>query len=339
MQPPIQRRALQRLIFAVTALVVLVLIGVAGYRSIEGLSIVDALYMVVITLSTVGFGEVHPLSQTGRLFTIGLIVAGGGLAALTVSGLAEFIVSGEWRAHWEHQRRVHMLANLSEHTIICGYGRVGRHIAHGLQAEGLPFVVIDPSVEKIASLHEAGYLALQGDGAHDRNLQVAGIGRARGLVAAANSDAENVFIVLTARSLRPDLLILARANHEEAEPKLLRAGANRVILPYSITARRMVTMLVRPDVGDFLEEVVHATGLDLLLEQVEIAASSTLAGQTLAQAQFRDRIGITVLAYKAPGGDVKQSLTSDTVLQAKGQLVVLGTREQLQELAAVARGR
>ena len=336
MEPALQRRALRRFVFSATALVVLVAIGAAGYRWIEGMSAVDALYMAVITLSTIGFGEVEPLSPIGRLFTVGLIVAGGGLAALTLSGVAEFVLSGEWRARWEHRRRSRMMAHLAHHTIICGYGRVGRQIAHDLQAEGLPFVVIDPSPVKIATIQEAGYLALQGDAAHDINLQQAGIDRARSLVAAANTDAENVFIVLTARSLRPDLLILARANYEESEPKLLRAGADRVILPYSITARRMVTILVRPDVADFLDEVSHASGMELLVEQVAIAASSTLAGQTLAQARLSNRLGITVLAYKPAGGALKQSPTPETVLEAAGTMIVLGTREQLQALTKLA---
>lgn len=339
MEPALQRRALRRFVFAATALVVLLAIGAAGYRGIEGMSAVDALYMAVITLSTVGFGEIEPLSPAGRLFTIGLIVAGGGLAALTLSGLAEYILSGEWRAQWVYQKRLRVMAQLSDHTIICGYGRVGRQIAHDLNVEGLPFVVIDPSPVKSASIQEAGYLALQGDAAHDINLHQAGIERARGLVAAANSDAENVFIVLTARSLRPDLLILARANYEESEPKLLRAGADRVILPYSITARRMVTMLIRPAVADFLDEVAHATGLELLLEQVEVAALSTLAGQTLAQARLEDRLGITVLAYKPAGGALKQGPAPDTVLDARGQVIVLGTRDQLQALTKLAQAQ
>ena len=338
MEPAIQRRALRRVVFAAIALVVLLSVGTAGYRVIEGMSTVDALYMAVITLSTVGFGETQPLSPTGRVFTIGLIVAGGGLAALTLSGVAEFVLSGEWRARWEERRRLRMMAHLSDHTIICGYGRVGRHIAHGLRAEGLPFVVIDPSPEKRAHIEEAGYLALLGDAAHDINLQEAGISRARALVAAANTDAENVFIVLTARSLRPDLLILARANYEESEPKLLRAGADRVILPYSITARRMVTMLVRPVVADFLDEVAYATGMELLLEQVEIAAPSILVGQTLAQAQLSNRLSITVLAYKPAGGALQQSPSADTVLEAGGKIIGLGTREQLQALTKLAQG-
>ena len=302
------------------------------------MSSVDALYMAVITLSTVGFGEVRSLSPEGRMFTVGLIVAGAGLAAYTLSSVAEFALSGEWRAHWERQRRVRMLAQLSNHVIICGYGRVGRHVAYGLKAEGLPFVVIDPDPEKVERIQAAGDLALQGNAAVETHLKEAGIDRARGLVAAANSDAENVFIALTARSLRQDLLIVARANYEDSEGKLLRAGADRVILPYSITGRRMVATMVRPAVADFLDEVAHTGGLELLLEQVQLLPPSPLVGQTLAQAQLPDRLGVTVLAYKPPDSRLNPRPGADTVLQANAHIVVLGTPEQLQELTKLVKG-
>ena len=293
-----RQRALDRFLPMVAGLVVLPAIGVAGYHWLEGWSVLDALYMTVTTLSTVGFGEVHPLSPAGRIFTMGLIAGGGVFAAYALSNLAHFFFSGEWRAHWENKRRLHMLNQLSNHVIVCGYGRVGRNVVEELKAEGLPFVVLDLSADKTARVEESGHLAVHGDAAHESKLKEAGIDRARGLVAAAKSDAENVFIVLTARSLRPDLSIVARADVEESEPKLPRAGANRVILPYHITGRRLVTMLVRPHVADFLDEVSHARGLELLLEQVQVVSSSPLAGQTLADVQSRHQPDLTLLACK-----------------------------------------
>jgi voltage-gated potassium channel len=231
-----------------------------------------------------------------------------------------------------------MLAQLSNHVIVCGYGRVGRNVAHELKAEGLPFVVIDPNAEKIASIQEDGYLALHGNASNEQHLKEAGIERARGLVAAANSDAENVFIVLTARSMRKDLLIVARANYEESEPKLLKAGSNRLILPYRIAGHRMVTMLVRPDVANFLDEVTHATGLELLLEQIHLKPASALVGKTLAQAQLRGKLGITVLACKPPGEKPDTKPGPDTILRANAQIIALGTRDQLRELEKLAGG-
>ena len=334
----VHQRVFRRFLFPIISLAVLLAAGTAGYRWMESLGTIDALYMTVITISTVGFGEVKPLSPTGRLFTIGLIFSGGGLVANTLSGTAAFVLSGEWRANWARKKRHSMLAHISHHVIICGYGRIGRHVAHELKAEGIPFVVVDLSPEKIADIMESGYLALQGDASSEANLKEAGIDRARGLVAAANSDAENVFIVLTARSMRKDLLIVARANFEESEPKLLRAGANRLILPYRITGRRMVTMLVRPDVADFLDDIAHAGGMELLLEQVQLMPASPLVGKTLSQAQLPSKLGITVVACKLPNGQLNMRIGPDTVLQENARLIALGTREQLQALIKLAQG-
>ena len=338
MGPDVQKRVFRRFLFPIISLAVLLAAGTAGYHWMESLGTIDALYMTVITISTVGFGEVKPLSPTGRLFTIGLIFSGGGLVAYTLSGTAAFVLSGEWRANWARKKRHSMLAHISHHVIICGYGRIGRHVAHELKAEGIPFVVVDLSPEKIADITESGYLALQGNASSEANLKEAGINRARGLVAAANSDAENVFIVLTARSMRKDLFIVARANFEESEPKLLRAGANRLILPYRITGRRMVTMLVRPDVADFLDDVAHAGGMELLLEQVQLMPASPLVGKTLSQAQLPGKLGITVVACKLPNGQLNMRIRPDTVLQANAQLIALGTREQLQAFIKQAQG-
>ena len=321
----------------IAGLVALPLIGVAGYRWIEGWSLLDALFMTVITLSTVGFGEVHPLSPAGRVFTMGLIVTGGVFAAFALSNLAHFFFSGEWRAHWENKRRLRMLNELSNHVIVCGYGRVGRNVVSELKAEGLPFVVLDLNADKIAAIEEAGHLAVHGDAAHESKLKEAGIDRARGLVAAAKSDAENVFIVLTARSLRSGLSIVARADVEESEPKLLRAGANRVILFYHITGRRLVTMLVRPDVADFLDEVSHTSGMELLLEQIQIAPSSPLAGRTLAEVQASHELDLTVLACKHADGHWNTRPRGSTLVETGAQVIALGTIEQLQKLIELAR--
>ena len=332
-----KQRAYDRFLPMVAGLVVLPMVGVAGYHWIEGWPLLDALYMTVITLSTVGFGEVHPLSPAGRVFTMGLIVTGGVFAAFALSNLAHFIFSGEWRAHWENKRRLRMLNELSNHFIVCGYGRVGRNVVAELKTEGLPFVIIDLSADKIASVEEAGHLAVHGDAAHESKLKEAGIDRACGLVAAAKSDAENVFIVLTARSLRPDLSIVARADVEESEPKLRRAGANHVILPYHIAGRRMVTMLVRPDVADFLDEVSHTSGMELLLEQIQVAPDSPLAGQTLGDLQTRHQFDVTVLACKHADGHWNTRPRGATVVEPESQLIALGTQEQLQKLTGLAR--
>ncbi|NNJ12287.1 potassium channel protein [Chloroflexales bacterium ZM16-3] len=337
MEESVQRRAVRRLIFAVGSLSLLLLVGTVGYALIEGMSWIDALYMVVITVSTVGFGEISPLTPAGRLFTIGLIGSGAGLVAFTLSGAAEFILSGEWQEYLEQRRRIRMVDQLRNHTIICGYGRIGRHVADELHAQGLPFVVLDLDMARVERVRHRGYLAIQGNAANEEELQAAGIERAGSIVATANSDAENVFIVLTARSMRPDMVIVARANFDESEDKLLRAGATRVILPYRICGRRMAALISRPGVADFLDEVMHASGLELLIDQVMLDAKSPLAGQTLGSANLRSRLGVTVLAVGRPSERVDISPGVNTVLAPGSMLIVLGTRDQLQSLAALAR--
>ena len=330
---------LRRLILPVVGMMMLMMVGTSAYQWLEGLSPIDAFYMTAITISTVGFGEVKPFTPAGRIFTVALIAAGGGLAAYLLKTAVEFLVSGDWRTQLEHERRQTMLRKLTDHIIVCGYGRVGREVAHELRAEKLPFVVMDKDPDKIARIQDAGYLALQGNAANEIYLKEAGIERARGLVAAVNSDAENVFIVLTARGLRPNLTIVARANYEDSESKLLRAGANRVIFPYRISGRRMVTMMVRPHVADFLDEVTHAGEQELLVEQVWLAQSSPLVGQTLGQADLRNLFNITILACRSADGQVNTHPGAEMTLCADSHLVVLGTRDQIQALARLAEGQ
>ncbi|NJN14846.1 MAG: potassium channel protein [Oscillochloris sp.] len=334
----IRRRTNRRLFIALAALTGLLLIGTAGYHIIAAMSPVDALYMAVITLTTVGFGEITPLGPEGRLFTIALLIGGGGVAAYALSTLTEMIFSGEWQMYLNLRRQRTMLAQLSGHTIVCGYGRVGRHVADELHAQKSPFVVVDMDLEKVERVRNLGYMAIQGNGADEEDLQVAGIERAASLVATASSDAENVFIVLTARAMRPDLVIVARANYDDSEDKLRRAGATRVILPYRICGRRMAATLARPGVADFLDEVMHASSLEFLIDQVPIGSHSSLVGKTLGETSLRAAFGVTVLAVQMPGMPIDTSPGADTVLNAGSLLIVLGTREQISALLAQASG-
>ncbi len=314
------------------ALTLVICAGTLGFAILEEMDMLNALYMTVITISTVGFGEIKTLSPAGRVFTIGLIASAATITFYTASMVTNLIVSGEWRERLERQREQRMLEQLKNHTIVCGYGRVGRHIVHTLLAEKMPFVVIDPDAQAIAHLRDLGHIALQGNAADETVLKQAGIEHARALIVAVNSDAENVFIVLTARGMRADLQIIARANYEASEPKLLRAGANQVISPYRIAGRRMVTTLVRPAVADFLDEVAHVGNEELLIEQVTLAPSSPLVGKTLAQAQLTERVGVTLLACKMPNAAARITPNAETVLLAQMQILALGSPEQLQEL-------
>lgn len=327
-----------RLILAFLSFVVLILIGTLGYHWLEGMNVVNSLYMTVITISTVGFGEVRELSSAGRMFTIGLIVGGGGIAAYSLSVTAEFFTSGEWHKVIKTRRHSRMLSNLSDHVIVCGFGRVGRRVSDELTQEGVPFIVVDTRPERIEHAEELGYIAIVGNAANDSMLKQAGIDNARALVAAVNSDAENVFIILTARSLNENIQIIARANYEDSEPKMIRAGANRTIVPYDISGKRMVTMLMRPSVADFLDEVAHVGGLELLLEQIKIEPDSPLAGKTIAETKLRDEMGVTILASRDLHGVFNTHPGPQTLIEPNGLLLILGTREQLRDMIKYAKG-
>jgi voltage-gated potassium channel len=332
-------RVSHRLSFALIALVIVLIVGTTGFALLEEMDWLDAFYMTVITISTVGFGEIKTLSHAGRVFTIGLIVSAALITFYAASIITNLVASGEWREYLQRERERRMLEQLENHVIVCGYGRVGRHVVHTLLTENLPFVVIDPSAEVVSHLLELGHIALQGNAADEPTLKQAGIERARALIVAVNSDAENVFIVLTARGIRTDLEIIARANYEASEPKLLRAGANHVISPYRIGGRRMVTTLVRPAVADFLDEVAHVGNEELLIEQVNIAPTSPLVGKTLAQAQLTERVGVTLLACKMPGTTTRTTPNAEMILQPNMQILALGSPEQLQTLLKMASGK
>jgi voltage-gated potassium channel len=313
-----------------------IIIGTIGFSVIEAMNPIDALYMTVITISTVGFGEIKPLSPTGRLFTMGLILSAMTITFYTASMITNLIVSGEWREQLKIQRERRMLEQLRDHIIVCGYGRVGRHVVHTLLTEKLPFVVIETDAKIVAHLRELGHMVLQGNAADESVLQQAGIEHARAIIVAVNADAESVFIVLTARGMRSDVEIIARANYETSESKLLRAGANHVISPYRIAGRRMVTTLVRPAVASFLDEVAHVGNEELLIDQVVLAPTSSLVGKTLAQAQLTENIGVTLIACKMPDAPARITPSADMILQANMQILALGSPQQLETLVKMA---
>jgi voltage-gated potassium channel len=334
----ISSRFPDRLILAFFSFLVLIVVGTLGYQWLEGMSLINSFYMTVITISTVGFGEVRELSLIGRMFTIGLILGGGGIAAYSLSVTAEFFMSGEWNKILVNRRHSRMLSKLSDHVIVCGFGRVGKRVSDELTQEGVPFVVVDTQPEQVQHAEGLGYIAIVGNAANDSMLVQAGIDNARALVAAVNSDAENVFIILTARNLNADIQIIARANYEDSEPKMIRAGANRTIVPYDISGKRMVTMLVRPSVADFLDEVAHVSGLELLLEQIKIEPNSPLAGKTISETNFRTEMGVAILACRNPEGVFDMHPGPQTLIEPDALLLVLGTREQLRDMLRYARG-
>ncbi len=325
------RLRLSRLVLAVLALLAL---GVWGYRWLEGFTWTEALYMTLITLSTVGFGEVRPLSEAGRWLTMGLIVLGVTTAAYAFGALTEYIVSGELQGTLARRRRMATLARLRNHYIVCGCGRVGLQVALELQRLRLPLVVLDQTPAALETCRQHDLLFLEGEPTDDATLRAAGVERARGLVAVLDSDADNLFVVLSARGLNPDLTIVAQAVSDNAAQKLYRAGADRVVSPYTMAGHRMAGLLVRPYVIAFLDATLRSPELELWLEEIRVAENSALVGKTLAEADIRARSGANVLAIAR--GDRQVDWSPHVRIQAGDVLIVLGRREQLLALAQQA---
>jgi len=334
----IQRRMRRKLLRFAAAYVAIIALGTLGYLAIEGWHVVEALYMTVITLSTVGFNEVRPLSPAGRVFTTALIVAGVGAVTYLFAAVSQYVVSGELTGSIRKARMQQRIDALAGHYIIVGYGRVGRQVIEDLRAAGAPCVVLEQDAEALTEIPD-GLPSIAGDGADDEVLVRAGIGRAAGLVASTGDDATNLFVTLSARSLNPELSIVARANHPASEAKLRRAGATHVISPYTISGRRIARQLLTPTVTDFLDVVMHWGGLELLLEECTVQPHGRLAGKTVAEADVRKHTGANVLAIRRRGdGGIVTNLPGELRFEPADVLIALGTAEQLGRLVELAGG-
>ena len=310
--------------------------GTLGYVLIEGWHPWDAFYMTITTVTTVGYKEVHPLSRSGEVFTASVILAGVGTAFYSFTLLATIVVDGGIHARRARRRRQHMLDDLADHFIVCGYGRIGAIIVEELRRQNVPYVVIERDHERVLAVMEAGGLAVEADASSEEVLTRLGIARARGFIAAVGTDAENVYAVLTARVLRPDLYIIGRAETEDAERKLLRAGANRVVSPYRIGARELAQTALRPAVVDFFQLATRAGNLELAIEQVAIGGGSPLDGRSIIDANVRQRYGLIVVGIQRTSGKMEFNPPGDAVMNAGDQLVVLGRTDGLRELEVAA---
>lgn len=312
----------------------LLVVGTVGYIFLEGMAWLDALYMTVITLTTIGYGEVEPLTPVGRIFTLFVIISGVGLTGYAIQNAVQ-VMAGDriWRTLGERDVR-NRLATIRDHYIVVGYGRMGQEIVRELQRRGEPIVVMDsdPTIED--PLLEAHIPFVIGDASHDETLQAAGVERAKGLFAVVSSDAGNVLIVLSARGLNPTLKIVSRAGLPEMESKLYRAGATIVSSPYVFGGQRMAVAMVRPAVYDFLNAVVYGQGTENEMGQLTIRADSPLAGHALKDSHLRSRFGATVLAVVRPTHEVLVSPNADIVLNAGDTLILVAPIAVLQQLQA-----
>lgn len=309
-------------------LAVIVVVGILGYTVIEKWSVLDSVYMVVITIFTVGFQEVHPLSPAGRVFTMFIIAGGVGSAIYAAGRVMEIIVEGEMTGYRRWRTMDKKVKGMKDHYIICGFGRVGHQVAQAFETMQVPFVVIDPKKESLDELEAKGVPVLIGDATDDTVLMAAGIDCAKGLIACSDSDVANVYITLSARQLNSSLNIVARAGLKETEKKLTMAGANRVISPYFISGVRMAAMATQPVAIDFLDLVTHGGLADFSLFQLTISAGSPLNGKSIAEADIRSTSGALVLAIRKPDGSFDLRPKGTSRIDANDVLVVLGTQEQ-----------
>ncbi len=297
--------------------------GTIGYMLIEGWATLDSLYMTITTITTVGYREVFPLSDSGRIFTIFLIVGGVGGGLFVLAAFIQYVIEGRLRTELWRRQMKGKIAKLKDHFILCGYGKVGEEIAHTFTEEGIPFVVIDSRPDNIAMAEEQGYLRLLGDATSDKFQMDAGIEQARGLVAAVGSDADNTYITLSARELRPDLFIEARASGKEAESKLKKAGADRVVSPNTIGARRMAMLALRPAVVDFIDTVIYRRGQELQMENIIVKSDSPLVDLTI-EAIYK-QVKTIILAISKKSGKLLTNPPGDTTIEAGDRLIIMGT--------------
>jgi voltage-gated potassium channel len=334
------RVALRRVQGAILALVIIATLGVLGYMVFEGWSFTDALYMTVITLTTVGYREVRPLDMSGQLWTIVLLITGVGTLFYAAVSSVELVVEGTIRGYFGRRRMEAAIGKLNGHQILCGYGRVGRQVAREFATDNVPFVIIEQDPETVEECLAEGYLTVLGEASDDEVLEKAGIRRAKGLVAAVDSDADNVFVVLSARKMNPKLHIVARASSDESAAKLEMAGADRTLSPYAVGGRRLASLATQPLIVDFLDIVTRGEkGIEFRLEEFNVPEDSFIAGRTIGELRIGERTGAMILATRNKEGTFDTTPSAKDRLRAGDTLVVLGTREQVGRLEHLMRGK
>jgi voltage-gated potassium channel len=323
------------LIFA--AILLPLTIGTTGFIVIERYSFLDALYMAVITVTTVGYFELHPLSPAARTFNIFLILFGVSMLLLAVGVMTQTIIELEFNRYFSRRRTKRMIEDLKNHYIVCGFGRVGRGAAEELRRDGAPFIVLERNEDKVDRAMRGGMLAALGDATLDINLREVGIVRAAGLIAALASDADNLYLVLSAKSLNPKLKISSRVIEEEAEAKMRRAGADTVLAPYNITGARLAQGILKPHVVQFLD--FATIGLDVGIEQVRVADNSEFISQSLRQMALRKQVGIIVLAIKKANGEMIFNPDAESEVEGGDYLIAMGGAEELRKLEILLENR
>ncbi|MBI4931046.1 MAG: potassium channel protein [Bacteroidetes bacterium] len=329
-------RQFSRLYIPLGILFIIIITGIFGFILIEKYSFIEAFYMTIITVATVGFGEVHPLSDAGRLFTAFLIIMSFGTFAYAITSITRYIADGEFREYFKTKRLTNQLEELENHIIICGYGRNGKQASRVLRNHGQRFVVIEQKEEPVQSMTEKyPHLVLKGDATQDEILLQSGIKRARALVTTLPVDADNLFIVLSARTLNPKLNIISRASDENSDKKLKIAGADHVIMPDMVGGAHMASLVMKPDVVEFIDYVT-GVGVDINLEEITFEKlPDDLQNKTISELDVRNRSGANIIGFKTPMGEFVINPSPETKLIPNAKLFVLGTSEQINTLREI----
>jgi voltage-gated potassium channel len=331
-------RLARRLVLILIAILATLSIGTVGFVVIDKYPVFDAFYMTLTTMTTVGYGELHPLSRAGRVFNSFLIFFGVTTIFIAMGAMTQTIVELELGDAIGKRRNKRMIDKLKDHYIICGFGRVGRGAAKELLHAGAPFVVVDINPERVERAMLAGMLAVSADSTQDEALRQVGIDRARGLVAALATDADNLFVLLSAKGLNPRIYVAARAAEEGAEEKMRRAGADAVFAPYSITGHRLAQSLLRPHVVQFLDFTTKDVGEDIALEQVRVSEASEMVARTIREMQLRKVVGVIVMAIRKSDGEMIFNPPADTAVHGGDYLIVMGKPESLSRLETLLAG-
>jgi voltage-gated potassium channel len=321
----------RRFAYALAALVIVVVGGMIGFHYMLGEGWIDSFYRSMVTISLTGI-DTKPQGVDAELFTIGLLLAGVAIFAYIAGAVVEMIANGVLTGAWAERRRRRAIDRLRDHYIICGYGRVGRRVAEEFRHSRVPYVVLDFSEDAIAAAKEHGDHFIKGNGTEDEDLRAAGLERARGLVASSDSDADNLYIALSARTARPDLLIVARASDEDAAKKLKLAGADRVVQPYMAAGRMMAGLVLKPQVSAFLDSVTDASAPDLRFEEIEVTRACGATGKTIRDMNIRKDTGALIVALRKRDGTFDTTPEPEAVIEPGDVIVGVGTTEELRRL-------
>ncbi|MDQ5985737.1 MAG: voltage-gated potassium channel [Syntrophus sp. SKADARSKE-3] len=328
----------RRLQIAFLALLAIAFVGMLGFHFLEGFSLFESLYLTIITLSTVGYGDIYALTWQGRAFTMFLIIFGVGTMFYAGYLLAEMMLEGHLKDMMGKGRMLKMIKNIKNHQIICGCGRIGLMIAKELKAEKVPFVVIENNPEIIEKMQEEGFLFYKGDATNDKSLIEAGIKRAAGIVCVLPTDAENLYVILTAKELNSKVFILSRCEEEASEHRLLQAGADRVMSPYTLGAMRMAMAILRPAMLDFIEITTSRQSLDLRMEELPVCEGASIIGKTLEESEIRLQFGLIIVAVKKASGKMIFNPMANYVIEQGDELIAMGEDENVRRLALVCLG-